>query len=138
MIERDARKFLKDSAAVRNAVSGCYCGHAEASASEKFIVLRDTSSVREYTLSNEAGLTQKTLQVDCYAETAHEAEEIFQVVRNRLSGYRGEFGDGEVESVMIISEGALPTEPEDGSDNWRHRYYADFSMRYRESVPTHT
>lgn len=149
MIERLLYAFLRDSEAVRDRVGGrIYAGHAPANTQGPVIILRVVSRIRDdkYSLDNEIGVTESIVQVDCYDERPALAYELFELVRNRLSGYSGEVthtaANGSETTTFILSatimrEGEIYESPQDASDQWINRYSADFRIFHTQTVPTH-
>lgn len=147
MIEKLVRNFLRDSEDVRNVVAGrIYAGFAPAKTDGPYIVLRRMSHDRSYHLQNEAGVVASSLQIDCYDATATKTVELFELVRNRLSGYGGlvEFTDSSGEqqtaylhSATIMRDDMQHFEPVDASDRWIHAYSADFRITHSQTVPSH-
>lgn len=139
MIERDLRTYLAGFPAIRDATpGGIWPGKSPLNKKGARIILRGISTIRTYTNQNEVGIAEKVVQVDCYAETPAKASDIFEEVRNVLSGYKGTIGESDIESTRIINEGTLDEPPENQSDVWVHRYTADFAMYYPQTEPTHT
>lgn len=149
MIERALYQFLRESVPIQEKVgSRIYAGHAPAETQGPVIILRVIARVREdkYSLQNEVGVTESIVQIDCYDERPTLAFEMFERVRNRLSGYQGTVAhkdsDGDdvetfLHSAVILREGAVYDAPQDASDRWINRYSADFRIIHTQPVPTH-
>lgn len=138
MLGRDIKDFLLDDADVRSyATGGIWPSRVPRGTTGRTIVLQTITTQRQYSLTNEVGQSQFTYQIDCYGETPYHAWQLFEHVRNRLSGYRGTLGDNAIQGTAILSERELSEEPEDASDKWIHRYSADFQFFYPQTVPTH-
>lgn len=139
MIEKDLKTFFDGSAAITDIVAGrIYAGHVPQGVKGAVIVLRNQSPEHFYTLTNEADATRAVVQIDCYGKTATQADNLGEVVRNRLSGYRGTAGDVTIQGAIILRDNAFTEEPEDKSDQWIHRRSLDFSIIFGQTVPTHT
>lgn len=142
MIELKLKEFLQDSDAIRNRVGSRFgAGYLKQGLRGDSIVLQEISSTPAHHLQGEAGIEEKVVQVDCYSDTPRKAESLAQLVRNRLSGYRGSIGKTDpqhCQSFRIISSGQEFEEPEDSSDNWTHRYRMDFSFYINAPIPTFT
>ena len=149
MIERVLYSFLRDSEAIRDKVGNrIFAGNAPAGTKGAAIILKVLSRVRDdkYTLQNEIGVTESIVQIDCYDERPALAYDLFEAVRNRLSGYYGTIshkaasGDEtttDIQSAVILREGAIADAPQDGSDRWTSRHSADFRIIHSQPVPTH-
>lgn len=147
MIHRIVGKFLKDSAAIRNRVgSRIYFERVpQDAASGERLVISKISGERQYSLENEIGATNAVMEVACYADDPTRAESLWDLVRNRLSGYHGNvtyLSGGEDAttwiSSTIIRDGMDVTDPNDASDKWKFGYSGDFSIYYHHAVPDHT
>jgi len=149
MIERVLYTYLRESVAIAAKVgSRIYAGHAPAGTQGPVIIIRVIARVREdkYSLQNEVGVTESVVQIDCYDERPTLAFDLFEKVRNRLSGWQGtvEHKDSEgedmttfVHSAVILREGTVYEPPQDASDRWINRYSADFRIIHTQPVPTH-
>ena len=138
MLERDIKTYLEaDTDITHRATGGIYPTRAPQGTRGNVSILRTVSSDRNYSLTNEVDQAEFILQVDCYGKTPFEAEDLFQQVRNRLSGYRGTAGDGQIQGTRIVNELQFAEEPADASDQWIHRYTADFALFLDQTVPTH-
>ena len=146
MIHRIVGKFLRDSQAISTRVgTRIYFERVpqKAPGGERLVISK-ISGERFYTLENESDATNAIVEVACYADSTTAAESLFQLVRNRLSGYYGNvtyLSDGEEAttwiSSTIVRDGIDVTDPDDASDQWRFGYSADFSIFYTQAVPDH-
>jgi hypothetical protein len=57
------------------------------------ITIGRVSSLREGHLRGTAGLNDSRFQIDCWARTQDRAEQLGNLVRRRLDGFRGEWSD---------------------------------------------
>lgn len=149
MIERALYEFLRSSTAIADIVgTRIFAGHAPAKTRGPVLIMRVIARVREdkYSLQNEVGVTESVVQIDCYHERATLAFDLFEAVRNRLSGYQGtvahkDSGGDETEtfihSAVLLREGSVYDAPQDASDQWIDRYSADFRIIHTQPVPTH-
>lgn len=102
------------------------------------IVLQIVSGQPEYALRGEAGVHQTTVQVDVWTDGdrgSYHANELSELVRNRLSGYRGTFGSGCRGTARLVRSNSLPVEPVDASDQFRRRVSMDFDLIHTAAVP---
>jgi hypothetical protein len=105
------------------------------------IVINDLSNDPEYTLNGEAGLHTTHVQVDVWTDGTGgkaKANELGELIRNRLSGYRGQFGTGVYGTSRMIRNDTVAAPPIDGSDNHRRRVSMDFEIIHSADVPTFT
>jgi len=156
MIYRLLYKLLHDSDDIRNRVgSRIFAENAPAPRldaykrpiPEEYIVLRNFSGSADYHLEAETDCANPTVQIDCHATPATAAESLYQLVRNRLSGFSGVvdvLGEGGTEEEMTVHEcriirpGMTVESPRDASDQWSYNHSADFEIYHSQSVPTLT
>lgn len=153
MIHSIIGKFLHDSDAIRNRVSGpdgarIWPEHAPQVTKKKtgeHIVISDLGGDTLNTLENESEAANSVVQVACYSDSTTKAWSLWQLVRNRLSGYYGDvtyLEDGEEAttwiSATVIRKAMDVTDPDDSSDTWKYGYSADFNVFYHQTVPDHT
>lgn len=108
---------------------------------ERAIVLSETSKQPEYYLGGEAGRHITQVQVDYYTrgtQGSQAANNGAELVRNRLSGYRGTFGTGCSGCARLTNEVVLANEPTDATDDWRYRVTMDFEISHTASTPSLT
>ena len=138
MIEEELRTYLKGFAAIRDATpGGCWPGKSPAKVRGDRLILRKVTGDTQYSIVNELAKTGVTMQIDAYSSSPAKARDLHHLVRNVLSGYRGDAGDVSIEGTQIVSERATEEEPEDGSDKWTHRYSADYFFFHTQTAPTH-
>lgn len=137
---KDIRDHLAASPAILDAFSDrMYPEAAPQGAGYPRLHINDVSSVPEYILAGEAGVHTTTVQIDVWTDGTggkQRANELSELVRNRLNGYKGVFGTGCQGSARIIRNNALSAPPVDGSDNHRRRYSMDFEVIHSASIPT--
>lgn len=146
MIYRLLYKLLHDSAGVRNRVgTRIYARNAPAGVSGEHIILNIISGTVHDHLTNEADIAERMIQIDFHADRATDAETGSELVRNLLSGYRGEVSMLSDEGVLsaydfqanLVRPGDLVNGPQDASDRWSYQHSADYQVFYEQSVPTH-
>ena len=106
---------------------------------EAAIVLQEINSLPEYTLAGEVGTHITTMQVDIWTDGTGgrpRVTEIAELVRNRLSGYRGQFGDGEFGTARLVRSDSLAASPTDGSVTHKRRISQDYEIIHTADVPT--
>jgi hypothetical protein len=108
---------------------------------EQALVLNDLSNDPEYYLGGEAGTHTTIIQIDVWTNGVGgkaRANELGELIRNRLSGYRGTFGTGCYGTARMIRNDSVAAPPVDGSDKHRRRVSMDFKIINTASVPTLT
>lgn len=142
MIELQLKEHFLDSDAIRDRTGPrIRSGHAEPEDRGEAIVLQEISNTPEYHLAGEAGIGEIVVQIDCYSSTPRHAYTLGQLVRNRISGYRGIIGKTDpqlMQSCRLISSGQEQEEPQDASRDWTHRYRQDFALFMSSTIPTFT
>jgi hypothetical protein len=107
---------------------------------EAALVINIISQQPDYYLGGEVGSHQTQVQLDVYTNgqgSAVRANEVAELVRNRLSGYRGQLGEGcFCSNAMLRSGEADPVPAVDGSDLHKRRVRLDFEIRHTADVPT--
>lgn len=140
MIEQYFRDFLSGDADITHRVADrIRPGRLRQADRGDAIVLQEVSRNPAYALSGEAGKHDVVLQVKCYSDTPEGAYSLADLVRNRMSGYRGNIGqqdERQVESVRIIASGADEESLDDASDQYRFSCRWDFALFVTESIPT--
>src|SRR5574343_1201324 len=87
------------------------------------IVLNEISAQPEFDLGGESGVHATQLQLDIYTDGSggrQRANELGELVRNRLSGYRGQFGSGCRGTCRLLRQAVTSDEPRDASDTRRY------------------
>ena len=143
-LSKDVADHLKLSAAIVDAFSDRI--YPEIIPQEKrdaacAIVINDLSNDPEYSLAGEVGTHTSVIQVDVWTDGKGgrgRANELGELVRNRLSGYRGTFGTGVYGTSHMIRNNTVAAPPLDGSDIHRRRVSMDFEIIHTASVPTLT
>lgn len=105
------------------------------------IVLSDISAEPEYYLGGESGKHTSQVQIDVWTDGTdgpQKCKELGELVRNRLSGYRGQFGTGCWGTSRMIRNNTVAAPPIDGSDTHRRRNSMDFEVIHSADVPTLT
>lgn len=150
-LAKDIRDHLVGSAAIVNAVSDRIFPDAipqeKRSSGQRMalypcIVLEDISNDPEMYLGGEAGTHTSMIQIDVWVVDSgngkHKANEISELVRNRLNGYRGVFGTGCYGTARMERKSSPITSPADGSDTYTRRVSMDFEIIHSADVPTFT
>jgi hypothetical protein len=137
MIEREIKKYLHGSSNIRDVVGNrIYQGRAIQNVQGALLILRNITSERHYSLSEEVATKASILQIDAYDETAVKAYDLGELVRNRLSGYTGAAGDITIYGSTIISERSNVEEPGNRGDRWVFVYSFDFELTHSQTSPT--
>ncbi len=104
------------------------------------IVINDITATPEYALKGEVGLHTSRIQIDYWTNNGSKYASNLgaELIRNRLSGYRGQFGTGCYGTSRILENNSLAAAPFDASDNHQRRVSMDFEIIHSAAVPTFT
>lgn len=137
---RDIRDHLLGSTDIVNEfASRVYDDMAPQGAAYPFVLLSDISNQPEYALDGEAGTHTTQVQIDVWTDGTGgrgKAKELGELIRNRLSGYRGQFGEGEYGTARQIRYNAVAAPPLEGSHIHRRRISMDYEFIHSADVPT--
>lgn len=155
MIYRLIAKLLYESAAIRDRVHTRI--HFERAPQhrpgepigtiEERIVIGGLGGSADYHLLAECDSANPVIEVACTSDSSTKANSLYELVRNRLSGYRGtvevldDLGimqEIDVHEITIVRLGMLVEQPADASDQAPYRCSGDFSVFHEQSVPTLT
>lgn len=103
------------------------------------VVISDITSVPYMHLGGEVGNHQSTIQIDVWTDGTGgkpRANELSELIRNRLNGYKGIFGSGCFGYAEMSRHNPLASTPIDGSDTHRRRESMDFKITHTADVPT--
>lgn len=77
------------------------------------------------------------IQIDCYARSADQAEEVADAVRAALDGFRGHMSDVFVQACLLEEAGRDDYYPDQaGSDRGIHAVSLDAVISYESTAPT--
>lgn len=138
-LQKGLRRFWIDSDDIRDRIDGrVYAGRVPDKGSYPCVTIQTISQIRNYHLGGEAGISTAVVQVDVWADTYTEADEIAELIRNRTSGYQGAAGDEVIREATIVREGETIQQPKDGSGKWQYSHSRDFRIFYETAIPTLT
>jgi len=99
------------------------------------VVVTALGGAPEYHLTGEIGDLARTFQVDVYADSEDECEEIAELIRLApLSGYRGQMDGVRVHAVTIQSEDDPTEQRGDGNDAPYYRSRKDYRIHFDRVV----
>jgi len=142
-IDKDIADHLKGSIAIADAFGPHIYPEVvpQGLKPEQFILINIVSAQPEYALSGEVGTHTTIVQVDVWTDGRGgrtRANELGELVRNRLSGYRGQFGSGAFGTAEQIRLDSVAQTPGDGSGNFPRRVSIDYKVTHAAAVPTLT
>lgn len=146
MILRHVRDYLRDDAEIRDRVDGgadypgIYAGSVPQGHQGECIVLQSVYVQHNYQLGGEVSDRESQAQITCYSDNAARAESLSELVRDRLSGFRGSMGDKSpttVKTCIILNDIGGDTEnPTDDSDKFVHAYTTEYKIIHTTAVPS--
>lgn len=117
-----------------------YISRAPRGAKPPYLILSRISGTPQYSLSGEVGVTQAIVQVTAWARDPNGpfvANVVAELVRDKLSHWRGNWGDTFVSDCTLENEPIdLSEVPNDGSDEWWHGVDQTYQVTHRRAVPT--
>lgn len=119
-----------------------YPDRAPQAAAYPFLNLSDLSNDPEEGLSGEVGNHESIITVDIWTDGglgAPEANQLGEVVRNMLSGYKGALNDDVwCNGCHVIRNQSLASDPLPGSDTHRRRVSQDYRIFHTADIPSFT
>jgi hypothetical protein len=92
------------------------------------------SGQHEGHLQGASGVRHSRVQLDCYAATREQADELADVVRPLLVGHRGPMGDLFINGITIERSSDGADAPEGGGGNWRYIRTLEFLISHEETT----
>lgn len=102
------------------------------------IVLTELSGDIAYSLAGEAGRHTTQVQLDIYTDGAggrQSANTLSELVRNRVSGYRGQFGTGCYGTGYVLRPATNIQVPTDAGEHARYRVSLDLEIHHTADRP---
>lgn len=132
-------KFLREQTEVANLLSHAtgikiYKGTIPQGIPFPAVTLQTIAGRPDYKLSGEIGDLATIVQLDVYALTENEAEDIGDEIRLAISGYYGLMDETQVKSVTIRSDRQLLQVPVDASGRAGWRRSVDYGITYEREV----
>lgn len=109
--------------------------HSDQGDQEPRLVLFDISSIQGHTLRGADGLPRARVQIDCIGTSRQQADELGELVRMALDGFKGQWDEQSIDSCLMQTNFA-DFEPSPGLDH--HRRYVrhqDYFIYHHEPKP---
>ncbi len=140
MILADLTTHLLSFTDITNKIGNrVYINRAPAKKATPYIILGTVSGDTPYSLQGEIGVTQSLLQVTVWERDPNgpfKANEVAELVRDKVSGWRGNWDQTFVSDCSLQGEPFdLTDPPDDKSDDWWHGVQMDFKVTHRRSIP---
>jgi len=128
--------LLTSDATVSSLVSTrVYPEIAPTSSSFPRITYTKISNEHERHLTGESGVAHPTIQIDCWARTALEAETLGEAVRKCLTRYSGTTSEVNIRDIFLEAERDDFEQPDDNSQIGVYRVSFDFVVWHVEDLP---
>lgn len=85
-----------------------------------------------------SGFVARRVQLDIYADTALETDQLAETLRLNLDAFRGNMEGLEVMGAGLDSERDLFIDPQDASQVGKHRRSIDYIIWHREAIPDYS
>jgi len=96
------------------------------------VTYQQISGVRDQTLSGPSGCVECRFQINCWAKSYKEADQLAEAVRGALDGYSGTKQDVIIQVIHLIDEADLPVIAADNAELNRHCKRLDFQIWHYE------
>lgn len=141
MILADLRSHLLSFVDLTNKIGDrVYINRAPDKTPTPYMIVSMVSGDVPYSLQGEVGTVQPMIQIAVWERDPNgpfKADQVAELVRDKLSGWRGNWGDTFVCDCSLQSEPiALEEPPEDGSGNWWHAVNQDYKVTHRRAIPS--
>lgn len=101
-IQEDLRSFMSGSTAITAVVSSrIHYNYAPGYSAKPHIWYRVNSDREELTMDGVGGLHEASVDVECVGNTAGDCQNVADVVKNRLHGYKGTLGTASCKGAFM-------------------------------------
>jgi len=128
------RKYLLRLQSVSDITTKIYSAPAPEGETNPMILLSRVSGDSTHTNAGILGRSEELWQIDCYADTGDQCEELKEAVRTGLDAYTGFMDDIEVFSTTLERIDDLSFIEGDGSENSEHRKELEFRIIHSEAL----
>lgn len=133
-------QHLREAAAISDLVGDRIypVGEVKETVRPPYITFLRVSNVHERHYGGGSGVAHPRWQIDCWARSALEAEQLGDAVRNALDNFKGDVDVGSetlsVRSTFLENDDMGFELPFDGSGRGVHRVRMDFTIWHRETI----
>lgn len=132
------RTYLLQLKNVSDITIRIYSAPAPEGATNPLIMLSRVSGDSTRTNAGILGRSEEVWQIDCYADTDLQCEQLKEAVRRGLDGFSGTMGSFDVYSCAFEQVNDLSFIEGDGSENSEHRKELEFRIIHSESLADQT
>jgi hypothetical protein len=112
-----------------------YTRQAPEATEKPYIIQKQISQLRYPNLTGPSGMVRMRLQLDVFAVTPDSATAVFEVLRDKLDGWRQATLGGEYVLSINLDDAQLDVSgPTDGADPGTHRVRTDWIVLYGETA----
>lgn len=137
MIEFALGAYLLTRDAVTDIVgTGIYGDKAPQKKEPPFITYEQTGGDAFYHSEGASGLAEATITLTCKAASYVKAHELYEVLRDELDGYRGDWDDTVIRGAFLTSPNNVSQPDTKGSDTSACAVRGSLTVHYFRAVPT--
>ena len=103
---------------------------------KKYITYQEIINPSVYHMEAASKLAKPTLQIDCWAPSALQADAISEAVRDSLDGFRGVFGSVDIRNIFFDTQRKDFEYFNDSSQKGSYRNLIEVTIWYFRSVPS--
>jgi len=96
------------------------------------ITYQQISGPRDHVMSGPTGLVDARFQINCWSKTYKESEELANAVRTTLDGYADTVLGTEIQVVMLLDEGDVPSIKAENEELSSFGKRLDFEFSFNE------
>jgi len=100
------------------------------------IIFSVIGSTTENKITGASGGVRVVIQLDCYAETHIQANDLAEQVRLVLHGYTGAAGDSTIGHALLDNKREMFDAPTDASDVPSYRVMMEWEILHNETIPS--
>ena len=140
MIRSSLRQYLAAQSEITALVSTrIYPVFAPESATFPAIIYARKSGGHDHNLHSATGSAMPAFELTCLAPTYEQVDQLAEVIRQKMQGFRGPMGSVNVRSVILDDEAdGFEDLGEAASDRLVYSITLTYRIRYDETVPAHS
>lgn len=137
MIDFALRTHLAGQSALVASIAGrVYVETADQQRGREYVVLRLISGGdRVYHTLGASGLVEALILVTCYADDYPAARDLYELVRDAIDGYRGQWDTTQIDSAKLSTPYSVTEAPIHGDEVGAPAVQGTLNVFYYESVP---
>lgn len=138
MIEFALGAYLLTRDAVTDIVgtAGVYGDKAPQKKEPPFITYEQAGGDPFYHSEGASGLAEATITLTCKAKTYAKAHDLYEVLRDELDGFRGDWGSTVIRGAFLSAPANASQPDTQGSDTSNNAVKGSLTVHYFRAVPT--